>query len=117
VPAEPLQEGEYAMNATTLSALAEPNRIHIIELLRDDGALAMGEIAEHLGLRLPQSSKHLRVLTEAGLVNVQAIANRRIFQLKTERFTELDNWVKTFLSDKEEQYERFDQYLNKLKGK
>lgn len=103
------------MNSITLSALAEPNRINIIELLRDVGALTLGEIAEHLGLRLPQSSKHLRVLTEAGLVKVQAVANRRIFQLQTEQFTELDNWVKTFLSAKEEQYERLDHYLNKLK--
>src|SRR4051794_12909812 len=105
------------MNATTLSALAEPNRVKIIELLRDDGALTVGEIAEQLGLRLPQSSKHLHLLTDAGLVKVQAIANRRIYRLRTEKFTELDNWLKTFLSVKEEQYERLDEILNNLQGK
>jgi DNA-binding transcriptional ArsR family regulator len=110
-------KGDYAMNATTLSALAEPNRVKIIELLRDDGALTVGEIAQQLGLRLPQSSKHLHLLTDAGLVKVQAIANRRIYRLRTEKFTELDNWLKTFLSVKEEQYERLDEILNKLQGK
>jgi DNA-binding transcriptional ArsR family regulator len=110
-------KGDYAMNATTLSALAEPNRVKIIELLRDDGALTVGEIAQQLGLRLPQSSKHLHMLTDAGLVKVQASANRRIYRLRTEKFTELDNWLKTFLSVKEEQYERFDEILNKMQGK
>jgi DNA-binding transcriptional ArsR family regulator len=110
-------KGDYAMNATTLSALAEPNRVKIIELLRDDGALTVGEIAQQLGLRLPQSSKHLHLLTDAGLVKVQAIANRRIYRLRTEKFTELDNWLKTFLSVKEEQYERLDEILNKMQGK
>jgi DNA-binding transcriptional ArsR family regulator len=105
------------MNTTTLRALAEPNRVNIIELLRDDGAMTVGEIAQQLGLRLPQSSKHLHMLTDAGLVKVQAIANRRIYMLRTEKFTELDNWLKTFLSVKEEQYERFDELLNKLQGK
>ncbi|QGQ99099.1 transcriptional regulator [Paenibacillus psychroresistens] len=104
------------MNTATLSALAEPNRVNIIELLRDAGAHTVGEIAQQLGLRLPQSSKHLRVLTDAGLVQVQAIANRRIYMLRTEQFTELDSWLKTFISVKEEQFERFDAYLNKLKA-
>lgn len=43
---------------TTLNALAEPNRLHIVELLRD-GPLTVGEIAERLGLLQPQTSKHL----------------------------------------------------------
>jgi DNA-binding transcriptional ArsR family regulator len=101
------------MNAAALSALAEPNRINIIELLRDEGAFTLGEIAERLGLRLPQSSKHLRVLTDAGLVEVQAAANRRIFKLRKERFAELDDWIQSFLKAKEEQYDRLDALLRK----
>ena len=104
------------MNAATLTALAEPNRISIIELLRDDGAMTVGQIAGQLGMRLPQSSKHLRVLTEAGLVKSQAVANRRIYRLRTEPFNELDNWIQSFLRAKEEQYDRFEQLLNKLQN-
>lgn len=103
--------------ATALSALAEPNRVSIVELLRDDGALTMGEIAQQLGLRLPQSSKHLRVLTDAGLVDVQAVANRRIFRLRKERFAELDQWIRSFVEAKEEQFNRLDAILNRLQGK
>ncbi len=99
------------MNAATLSALAEPNRLNIVELLRDGGALTLGEIADRLGLRLPQSSKHLKVLADAGLVVVQAAANRRIFRLRKERFAELDRWAQSFLEVKEEQFDRLDALL------
>jgi DNA-binding transcriptional ArsR family regulator len=102
------------MNAVTLSALAEPTRMNIMELLRDRGALTLGEIAERLGLRLPQSSKHLRVLTDADLVDVQAVANRRIFKVRKDRFTELERWVQSFQEAKEEQFDRFEALLGKV---
>ncbi|MDG0790553.1 metalloregulator ArsR/SmtB family transcription factor [Cohnella ginsengisoli] len=100
------------MNTATLSALAEPNRMSIVELLRDGGALTLGEIAERLQLRLPQSSKHLRVLADAGLVDVEAVANRRIFKIRKERFAELDRWVRSFQDTKEEQFSRLDALLH-----
>ena len=68
------------VNMTTLSALSEPNRMNIVELLRD-GPLTVGEIADQLGLRQPQTSKHLKVLSDNGIVEVQAEANRRIYKL------------------------------------
>lgn len=103
------------MNAAIFSALAEPNRVNIIELLRDLGALTVGEITQKLGLRMPQSSKHLHVLAEAGLVNVQADANRRIYSIRQESFVEVDRWFETFIRDKEEQFDRFEELLmNKL---
>ncbi|MDT9724579.1 transcriptional regulator [Xylanibacillus composti] len=88
--------------------------MNIMELLRDNGALTLGEIAEQLGLRLPQSSKHLRVLTDAELVDVQAVANRRIFKVRKERFAELERWVQSFQEAKEEQFTRLDALLSKV---
>ena len=102
------------MNVAMFSALAEPKRIRIIEVLRDRGALTVGEIAQRLGLRSPQSSKHISVLVDAGLVHMQAVANRRICTLRTESFVEMESWMKTFISMKEEQYDRFDEYLSKI---
>jgi DNA-binding transcriptional ArsR family regulator len=52
-----------------LKALAEPNRFRIVELLRD-GPRPVGDMVNRLSLRQPQVSKHLRVLTYAGLVDV-----------------------------------------------
>ncbi|MGM7724328.1 ArsR/SmtB family transcription factor [Metabacillus sp. Hm71] len=98
---------------TTLNALAEPNRLHIVELLRD-GPLTVGEIAERLGLLQPQTSKHLRVLNESGLVEVQAIANRRIYKLRQQPFQDLDNWLESFQHVWHERFDRLDDYLREL---
>jgi len=98
---------------STLSALAEPNRLQIVELLRD-GPLSVGEIAERLGLNQPQASKHLRVLSEAGLVEVHAIANRRIYKLRPEPFKELDAWLESYRRMWEERFDRLDEYLQEL---
>ncbi len=61
----------------TLRALAEPNRLHIVELLRD-GPRPVGDMVQRLRLRQPQVSKHLRVLSAAGLVYVRVDAQRVI---------------------------------------
>lgn len=67
------------MDNSIFAALAEPNRFHIIELLRN-GPLTVGDIADRTGLRQPQTSKHLRVLSEDGLV--QALLNRLLDELR-----------------------------------
>ncbi|WP_099156903.1 ArsR/SmtB family transcription factor [Virgibacillus ndiopensis] len=99
-----------------ISVLAEPNRLHIVELLRD-GPLTVGEIAEQLGIRQTQASKHLRVLSEAEIVEVTAIANRRIYKLRPERFKELNTWLESFRSIWDERFDRLDDYLHKLQEK
>ncbi|MGM0875713.1 MAG: ArsR/SmtB family transcription factor [Bacillota bacterium] len=101
---------------TTLNALAEPNRLHIVELLRD-GPLTVGEIAERLGLLQPQTSKHLRVLSKSGLVEVQAIANRRIYNLRHQPFQDLDDWLDSFHRVWHERFDRLDDYLRDLQRK
>ena len=83
------------MNANTLNALAEPNRLRIVELLRDQPR-PVGEIATRLALRQPQVSKHLAVLHRAGLVGMRPVAQQRIYQLQPKAFKELDQWVSTF---------------------
>ncbi|GGG25368.1 ArsR/SmtB family transcription factor [Paenibacillus abyssi] len=101
------------MDMTTLSALAEPNRMNIVELLRD-GPLTVNEIAERLNMRQPQASKHLKVLSENGIVEVQAEANRRYYRLRAEPFQALDNWVNSFRGLMKERFGNLDDYLKKL---
>jgi DNA-binding transcriptional ArsR family regulator len=104
------------MKSTSLSAIAEPNRLQIVELLRS-GSLTVGEIAERLGLLQPQASKHLRILSDAGLVEVQAVANRRIYKLRYEAFQELDAWLDSFRRVWEEKLDNLDDYLQELQRK
>ena len=102
------------MDITTFNALSEPNRLRIVDLLLD-GPLTVGEIADRLELRQPQASKHLRVLLDAGLVAVQADANRRRYKLRTEPFQALDAWLQTYRGVWEERFDQLEQYLQKLR--
>ncbi len=99
-----------------MSALAEPNRLNIIELLRE-GPLTVGEIAEKLRLRQPQVSKHLRVLLEAGLVEVEPLANRRFYKLSAESLKEVHDWTESFRSVWEGRFDRLDDYLLEMERK
>jgi DNA-binding transcriptional ArsR family regulator len=104
------------VNMTTLSALSEPNRMNIVELLRD-GPLTVGEIADQLELRQPQTSKHLKVLSDNGIVEVQAEANRRIYKLRPEPFQALDSWIQSFRRVMQERFDNLDDYLKELQNK
>ncbi|MFC7785479.1 MULTISPECIES: helix-turn-helix transcriptional regulator [unclassified Rossellomorea] len=101
---------------TILHALAEPNRLLIVELLRD-GPLTVGEITDKLRMNQPQVSKHLRVLNQSGLVEVQPIANRRYYKLRPEPFKELDTWVDSYQHLWNERFNRLDEYLQEVKRK
>lgn len=103
------------MDTRTFNALADPNRLRIVELLRK-GPLTVGEIAEQLNLRQPQTSKHLRVLSETGIVDVQASANRRFYRLSKKPFEELDTWLESYRQVWNERYDRLDEYLQQIEG-
>lgn len=80
---------------STLAALAEPNRLRIVELLRG-GPRPVGEIGTRLRLRQPQVSKHLRVLKDAGLVEAHPEAQRRLYELRPKALLELDAWLEPY---------------------
>lgn len=101
------------LDSSTMSALAEPNRLHIVELLRA-GPLTVGEIADRLGLRQPQASKHLKVLSECGILEVTADANRRVYRLCSEPFQKLESWSKSFARVMEERFDNLEEYLLKV---
>ena len=75
-----------------MHALADGSRRTVLETLRDHPATA-GELAEALPIARPGVSRHLRVLREAGLVEVRAQAQRRIYSLRPEPLAELDDWL------------------------
>ncbi len=101
------------MNPVTLSALAEPTRLQIVELL-SRRPLTVGEIALHLQIRQPQASKHLRVLSDAGLVEVEAAANRRIYRLRAQPFQELDTWIGSYRRLWADRFDQLEVHLQRL---
>jgi len=116
LPAGPVPENRPDTPAATLKSLAEPSRMRIVELLRS-GPLCVGEIAERLGLQQPQTSKHLKLLSENGLVEVMVDANRRIYRLRPEPFRALDAWLQPFRAVTEERFDNLDAYLHALRKK
>src|SRR3954470_17317865 len=81
--------------ATTFEVLAEPTRRRILDLLLEEPRAA-GELVDSLGLSQPGTSKHLRVLRDAGLVDVHKDAQRRVYALRPEPLAELDAWLEPY---------------------
>ena len=75
-----------------LQALADGSRRTVLDILREHPATA-GELAEALPIARPGVSRHLRVLREAGLVDVRQEAQRRIYSLRPEALIEVDDWL------------------------
>ena len=76
----------------TFAVLAEPRRREILDLLRD-GERPVGELVDRLRLSQPVVSKHLRVLREAGLVDVRPVAQRRLYRIRPDPLVEIDEWL------------------------
>jgi DNA-binding transcriptional ArsR family regulator len=98
----------------TFRALAEPNRLQIVELLLN-GPRPVGDMVDRLGLRQPQVSKHLRVLSDAGLVDVRVDAQRRIYALRPAPLQELEGWIERYRRIWEGNFQRLDALLDQMK--
>jgi uncharacterized protein YndB with AHSA1/START domain/DNA-binding transcriptional ArsR family regulator len=83
------------VDASLLAALAEPNRLRIVELLHT-APRPVGEIASELGLRQPQVTKHLQTLERTGLVRGHALGRRRVYALRREALRTLAEWAAGF---------------------
>ena len=78
-----------------LHALADPSRRTMLEILRDHPA-TVNELSDALPIARPGVSRHLRVLREAGLVDVDRQAQWRIYRLRPEPLAELDDWLGSY---------------------
>jgi DNA-binding transcriptional ArsR family regulator len=78
-----------------LHALADESRRTVLEILRDHPASA-GQLAEAIPIARPGVSRHLRVLREAGLIDVRREAQRRIYSLRPEALMDVDAWLSDY---------------------
>jgi DNA-binding transcriptional ArsR family regulator len=77
------------------AALVDPHRRAVLDLLRHRDR-SVNELVEALGVTQPMTSKHLRVLRDAGLVRVVKRAQQRIYALDPEPIAELDAWLSPY---------------------
>jgi DNA-binding transcriptional ArsR family regulator len=96
--------------SATLYVIAEPNRRHILDELRN-GENSVNVLVERLALSQPQVSKHLRVLRDAGLVRVRPDGQRRLYSLRPEPFLELDAWLEPYRTMWRESLNRLEGHL------
>jgi uncharacterized protein YndB with AHSA1/START domain/DNA-binding transcriptional ArsR family regulator len=102
------------MNVQYLHALAEPTRFRIVEVLRDKPG-SVNQIAHLLQISQPQASRHLKYLTEAGIVDVHPIAQQRVYELNAEPLLQLNDWLKSFEGYWNNKFNNLDGCLETLK--
>ncbi|MGN9908383.1 ArsR/SmtB family transcription factor [Phytohabitans sp. LJ34] len=96
---------------STFDVLAEPTRRRILDLLLERPR-PVGELVERLGLTQPGTSKHLRVLREAGLVRVRQDAQRRWYELRPEPLAEIDTWLAPYRRLWSDSFDRLEKHLD-----
>ena len=105
---------QISMMIETLSVLAEPHRLQIVELLRS-GPRPVAEICARVPIGQPQMSKHLRVLRNAGLVHVRPRGQQRFYALRAEPFREIDKWLERFRDIWGARFDQLDELLLEIK--
>ncbi len=99
------------------SALADPTRRKILEMLAQKGEMPASEIAEQFSASPPAISQHLKSLREADLVLVEKRAQQRIYTLNPQALLELEGWARQMMQLWNERFEAFDKVLEAEKVK
>ena len=100
------------MASRAWAALADPHRRTMLEVLRESPR-AVGELVQITGLTQPSTSKHLRVLREAGLVRARTEAQRRIYTLDPGPLAELDAWLEPYRRSWVESLDALERHLDR----
>ena len=95
------------------NAIAEERRRDVLDTLIT-GEKAVGEIVKDLSMSQPQVSKHLRVLSEVGLVRCRAEGRRRLYRLEPARLRPLHEWLAQYEQTWNARMDRMDDYLKEL---
>ena len=111
--------GEVARASTTsdvFNAIADTHRREILDTLID-GEKPVGAIVDELSMSQPQVSKHLRVLSEVGLVRCRAEGRRRLYRLEPAQLRPFRDWLAKYEQALNERLDRMDAYLRELQQK
>ena len=101
----------------TFTALAEPTRRNILEMLAANGELSATDIYKNFRSSPPAISQHLKVLREANLVRVERRAQMRIYYLNPEPMHELEMWIKRFTREWQKRHDALEELLKREMAK
>jgi DNA-binding transcriptional ArsR family regulator len=105
-----------ARSSTTsdvFNAIAEADRRAILNALIA-GEKAVGSIVSDVSMSQPQVSKHLKVLSEVGLVRCRADGRRRVYRVEPARLRPMHDWLAKFEQAWNDRLDRVDDYLKEL---
>jgi DNA-binding transcriptional ArsR family regulator len=103
------------MQQIVFQTLADPTRLRIVEAL-SDGEHAVNDLVRAVDIDQSGVSRHLRILGEAGFVNMRPDGARRIYSLRPEPFQAIDDWVQNYRRLWEARLDRFDEALKRRRN-
>jgi DNA-binding transcriptional ArsR family regulator len=95
-----------------LDVIAEPTRRRILDAVRD-AECSVTDLVEQVGMHQPGVSRHLKVLRDAGLVDVRRDAQRRLYRLRPEPLMELDAWLEPYRAHWARRLDALEQHLER----
>ncbi len=104
------------MRRDVFQAIADPTRREIINLLTHK-SLNLNAVAENFDISRPAISKHIKMLTECGLVAIKQTGRERFCEARLEKLTEVSNWVEQYRKFWDAKLDALEVYLNQLQIK
>lgn len=101
-----------AQQVEVFQALADPARLHIVEAMRA-GECAVSDIVARMEIHQSGVSRHLRILAEAGIVQMRPLGQKRLYSLRKDAFDRLEEWVARYRGHWEARLDRFGAALEK----
>ncbi|HSW87788.1 MAG TPA: metalloregulator ArsR/SmtB family transcription factor [Candidatus Saccharimonadales bacterium] len=99
------------------SALADPTRRNILQILASKGQLSATDISNKFTISPPAISQHLKILRESKLVDMEKHAQQRLYQLNSQQLSEFENWIKKLTHRWEERFSEIDKILERERGR
>ena len=106
----------YYQTMDAFTALAEPTRRNIMEMLATSGCLSATDIYKNFKASAPAISQHLKVLKTANLVRVEKRAQKRIYYVNPEPMKELEKWIQIFTQQMQDSHDRLEALLKRVQS-
>lgn len=99
------------------SAISDPTRRKILEMLASRGELSASEIYSEFNVSHPAISQHLKTLREAGLVKVEKHAQQRLYKINPQTVLALEDWTKQLAQQWNQRLDKLEEIIKIEKGK
>ncbi len=104
------------MRRDVFQAIADPTRRAIINMIAHE-TLNLNAVAEHFDISRPAISKHIKILTECGLITIKQQGRERYCEAKLQQLSEVSDWVEQYRKMWAGRFDALDSYLNELQNK